>query len=324
MDFLGIDISKADFHVHLLQGAHSAKRSFPNAPAGYAQLDRWLKNRKSTALHACMEATGAYWLGLATHLHASEVAVSVVNPARIKSFARSQLRRTKTDVVDAEIIADFCRTQAPGRWEPPLREHQEIRALLTYRDHLVAEKVRAKQLIATVYQADVFQLTARAHQKQLEDLIDSTEKQMRALIASTPSLLQATQLLESIPGIGWLTAASLAVRLPMDRLSTSKAAAAHAGLTPRERQSGTSVHGRPRICKTGDAQLRKALYMPALAALRGTSHLAQFGARLKAAGKPGKVVIAAMMRKLVTIAYAILKSGQPFTIPPTLDMQHSI
>ena len=131
--------SKADFHVHLLQGAHSAKRSFPNTSTGYAQLDRWLKNRKSTALHACMEATGAYWLGLATHLHASEVAVSLVNPARIKSFARSQLRRTKTDVVDAKIIADFCRTQALGRWEPPLREHQEIRALLTYRDHLVAE-----------------------------------------------------------------------------------------------------------------------------------------------------------------------------------------
>ena len=312
MATLGIDISKADFHATLLLASGSTKHSFPNSQAGYRQLQRWLKNRKVSELHACMEATGAYWSGLAEHLHAQGVSVSVVNPARVKSFGQSQLRRTKTDRVDSEIIAEFCKTQSPVLWEPPAKEILEIRALLTYREQLIAERIRSRQVSSSISAAHVVAAQARQHIKQLDKLIDELENHLRTLVAEAPSLSRATRLLETVPGIGLLSAAAILAHLPMTRLRNSKAAAAYAGLTPCERQSGTSVKGRPRLSKIGNAQLRKALYMPALSAARGNSSLGAFAARLRAAGKKGKVVIAAVMRKLVTIAYAILKAGMPF------------
>lgn len=312
MDVLGIDISKADFHAVLKQGDRSARRSFSNSPSGYKQLDRWLKNRKAIDVHACMEATGAYWLGLATDLYNREICLSVVNPAQIKSFARMQLRRTKTDGVDAQIIADYCRKLSPAAWVPPQREVLQLRALLAYRDQLVGDRLRAKQLMTTVSEAKIFAADSNRQIKELNALIESVESKMRALIDKTPNLAEAARLLETIPGIGWLSATAIIAHLPMDRLRNSKAAAAYAGLTPCFRQSGTSVNGRPRLSKVGNARLRRALYMPALAAIRGKSTLAAFGKRLKDAGKCGKVATAAVMRKLVTIAYAVLKSGQPF------------
>ena len=143
VDVLGIDISKADFHRCLLQGNKQAKNSFPNAPAGFRRLRTWLRNRGCTKVHVCMEATGAYWEGLACALHQAGLEVSVVNPARTVHFARSQLRRTKTDRVDAEMIAEFCKTQKPDRWSPPSRVRSlKCAVLLSFRAQLVDDKSR--------------------------------------------------------------------------------------------------------------------------------------------------------------------------------------
>jgi transposase len=122
MDVVGIDVSKADFHVCLLQGEKRSKKSFANRPSGYRHLSAWLRNRKSAQVHICMEATGAYWFGLAQAMHDNGKIVSVVNPSRTTLPALSQLRRTKTDAVDAEMLAEFCRTQRPGAWQPPRRK----------------------------------------------------------------------------------------------------------------------------------------------------------------------------------------------------------
>ena len=103
--FLGIDISKATFHACLLSGRGEANRVFANSPKGFEQLAAWLRNRRAVDVHVCMEATGAYWESLALHLHGLEYRVSVINPARIKAFAQSELLRTKTDAVDAALIA---------------------------------------------------------------------------------------------------------------------------------------------------------------------------------------------------------------------------
>jgi transposase len=312
VDVLGIDISKADFHGCLLQGERSSARSFPNSKVGYQQLRRWLKNRKAVEVHVCMEATGAYWLDLATDLFKQKLYVSVTNPAQIKSFARTQLRRTKTDKVDARIIADFCRTLSPGQWEPLAPEVLEIRALLSYREQLVGDRLRAKQLGATVAGAHVFAVQNEQRIADLGAMIKTVDSQLRALISNATKLEDAARRLQTIPGVGWLTAAVLIAHLPMDRLRNSRAAAAYAGLTPCFRESGTSVHGRPRLSKIGNAKLRRGIYMAALAAMRGNSPLAVFGKRLKDAGKCGKVATAAVMRKLVTVAYAVLKSGQTY------------
>jgi transposase len=117
--FLGIDLSKETFHAFLLSDLADAKKVFPNTPKGFEQLTTWLKNRRAAEAHICMEATGAYWEALALYLHGLEHRVSVVNPARIKAFAQSELLRTKSDAVDAALIARFCKSQSPELWVPP-------------------------------------------------------------------------------------------------------------------------------------------------------------------------------------------------------------
>lgn len=178
MDVLGIDVSKADFHACLLQGAKRTKKVFPNTSAGYRQLHAWLRNRNCSDVHACMEATGAYWLGLAKALYDGNAVVSVVNPSRTALFARSQLRRTKTDVVDAEMIADFCRTQRPDRWEPPAQEVLELRALLTYREHLVGEQTRFNQLAKDLHVGPKLQKLHAQQLNTIADMLSEIEQQI--------------------------------------------------------------------------------------------------------------------------------------------------
>ena len=182
VDVLGIDISKADFHGCLIQGNKQAKNSFPNAPAGYRRLRTWLRNRGSTKVHVCMEATGAYWMGLACALHEAGLEVSVINPARTVHFARSQLRRTKTDRVDAEMIAEFCKTQKPDRWSPPAPEILELRGLLSFRGQLIDDRLRLSQVVSQIHVSKELQ---RLHARQIKTLdasIAAVEKQLRSVV----------------------------------------------------------------------------------------------------------------------------------------------
>ena len=324
MDVLGIDVSKADFHACLLQGGRQTKQVFENDQAGYRRMLTWLRNRRVSELHACMEATGAYWLGLAIALHESGNTVSVVNPNRTAMFARSQLRRTKTDRVDAEMIAQFCLTQKPQTWTPPAPETLELRSLLTYREHLVNERIRLKQVVK---QIEVSKELARLHLKQLKALeqsLEQIEKQLRSLLKKYPSVGSQVDLLEAVRGIGFITAVTFVAKLPVERLRNAKAAAAYVGLTPSDRQSGASLQAKPHICKTGNASLRRDLYMPALAAMRFNPILSAFAARLEAKGKPPKVIVVAVMRKLVVLAYRLLEPTCRPQSSTSLDFQHSI
>jgi transposase len=307
VDVLGIDISKADFHGCLIQGRKQAKNSFPNAPTGYRRLRTWLRNRGCTKVHVCMEATGSYWEGLACALHEAGLEVSVVNPARTVHFARSQLRRTKTDQVDAQMIAQFCKTQNPDRWSPPAPEILELRGVLSYRAQLVDDKLRLLQMVSQIHVSKELQ---RLHAKQMKTLdasIAAIENQLRSMTKTDRTLQRQTSKLTAVKGIGLLTALEIIAKLPVERLRDAKAAAAYVGLTPRERQSGTSVHGQPRLCKTGNASLRRALYMPATVAMRHNHILNAFADRLKAKGKAAKLIVVAVMRKLVVLAFTILR-----------------
>lgn len=306
VDVLGIDISKADFHGCLIQGKRQAKNSFPNAPIGYRRLRNWLRNRGCTKVHVCMEATGAYWEGLARALHEAGLAVSVVNPARTVHFARSQLRRTKTDPVDAEMIAEFCKTQNPDRWSPPPAEILEIRGLLSFRAQLRDDKVRLSQMISQIHVSKELQRLYTKQIKTLDASIAAVDKQLKTVAKAHRTLHRQMQKLTAVKCIGLLTALEIIAKLPVERLRDAKAAAAYVGLTPRERQSGTSIQGRPRICKTGNASLRRALYMPASVGMRYNPILKAFADRLKAKGKPPKLIVVAVMRKLIVLAFAIL------------------
>jgi transposase len=310
--FLGIDLSKDTFHAYLLSGSAGAKKVFPNAPKGYAQLTIWLKNRHAADPHVCMEATGAYWEALALYLHGLEHRVSVVNPARIKAFAQSELLRTKTDAVDAALIARFCKSQSPEAWVPPAPEIRVLQALMRHYEHL--KTTRAQQ---SVYAQSSDQAVVSASVREiivtLDEQIAQVERKIRQHFDDYPDLKRRRDLLTSVPGIGETTAATILSEIPhIDRFESAKAIAAFAGLSPRDRQSGTSIHGRPRLCKTGNSRLRKALYMPAMVALRFNPALRIFADRLSSAGKHKLLIIGAVMRKLLVLAYGILRSGVPF------------
>jgi transposase len=310
--YLGIDISKETFHALLLGDRGETKKVFPNTQKGFEQLIAWLRNRHASDVSICMEATGPYWESLALYLHGLGYRVSVVNPARIKAFAQSELLRTKTDAVDAALIARFCKSQNPEPWAPPPPEVRILQALMRHYEHL--KTTRAQQSVyeqsseALVVKASIHEVIAT-----LDAQIAQVEKQIRQHFDDHPDLKRKRDLLISIPGIGETTAGSLLAEIPnLDRFESAKAVAAYAGLSPRQRRSGTSIHGRPRLCKTGNSRLRKALYMPAIVALRFNPVLRAFAARLTAVGKHKRLIIGAVMRKLLVLAYGILRSGKRF------------
>jgi transposase len=312
MAVLGVDVSKADFHCFLLDGETCAAAKFENKPAGYRSLLKWLQEQRAANVHVCMEATGGYWRPLANAVHAANLRVSVVNPSRTVHFSRSQLRRTKTDAVDAKMLADFCLTQKLDLWEPSAPEILELRAYTTYRKQLVAQRIAQNQLISQVEGNSKLRKIYAAQETAIAKALEAIEREMRAHVKAHRELQERVARVQTIPGVGFLTAATIVAHLPVERLRDRKAVAAYAGLSPSERQSGTSVHGKPRICKTGNADLRKTLYMPALVAIRFNATMKAFADRQKAIGKPAKVTIVAVMRKLLVLAYTLLRNKTDF------------
>ena len=239
--FLGIDLSKETFHACLVSDHAEAKKALPNSPKGYEQLTSWLRNHHAINVHICMEATGAYWEALASYLHGLEQRVSVVNPARIKAFAQSELLRTKTDEVDAALIARFCRSQNPEPWLPPPPEIRVLQALMRHYEHL--KRTRAQQSVyAQSSEAAIVATSIREVIATLDEQIAQIERKIRQHFDDHPDLKRRRDLLTSIPGIGETTAGSILSEIPhIDRFQSAKAVAAFAGLSPRERRSGTSI-----------------------------------------------------------------------------------
>ena len=310
---IGLDIAKDTIEVCLLDeadGMHQA--AFANRKSGINKLHRWLKQTGARTGHVCLEATGIYGEMVAETLHQRGYVVSVVNPARIKAYAASRMQRNKTDRLDAALIADYCRTQQPPAWTPPPPELKELRALVRHLDTLKQARQRARNRLAaqTASQAVVGQL--RAHIAFLDKQIAQTEQLIRNHIDQHPDLKQQRALLTSIPGIGDVTACQLMAELgDLTRFEDVREVVAFIGLNPRQQQSGQkrTTHG---ISRMGRASLRAALYMPAVVAKRCNPRLNAFAERLKQRGLTGKQIVVAVMRKLVHLAYGILKSGRAF------------
>jgi transposase len=312
VNFLGIDISKKDFHVVLITGETRTKsKKFTNDPQGFESLQQWLKQKGIDQMHACLEATSIYGDALAEFLYSASFAVSVVNPARIKGFAKGELLRTKTDSVDAALIARFCAAIKPERWKPTAPEIKELQALVRRLDSL-QEMVTAEQNRLETATAKVAELT-NSHLEYLKQQQDLIKQLISDHFDRHPELKQQRDLLVSIPGIGAQTAAVLLAEIGrIEDYQNARQLAAHAGLTPSERSSGTSVHGKSRLSCTGNSRLRKALYMPAVVSMRHNPLLKAFSERLLDRGKAKMQAIGAIMRKLVHLAFGILKSQKPF------------
>lgn len=322
ISYLGIDVSKAWLDVLLLrEGLPAEKGQFDNSQPGFGRLQHFLKKRKVKTLHACLEATGSYGAEVALFLHEAGYVVSVVNPARIKAYAESQLSRTKTDAGDAALIADFCRTQQPEVWTPPPPEQRELQALARHLENLQdMRQQEANRRQASIPSVTLLK-TLDEHIAFLDQQIADLLRLIRDHIQRHPHLRQQHDLLTSIPGIGDLTAFKLLAEIvDVHAFDSARQLAAFAGLTPRERHSGSSVRGRSRLSKRGSPRLRNALYFPAIVAQRHNPILHAFAQRLLATGKSKMQVVAAVMRKLLHLVFGILKSGHPFD-PHFLDQR---
>jgi len=311
---LGIDIAKASFDVVLLVDEQSdVHAQFSNDKAGFKKLQTWLVHRQVSELQACMEATGNFSEGLATFLYEQGYTVSLVNPARISGYAKSQMRRNKTDKLDAALIADFCRNQQPPAWTPPDPAWKELQAMVRHLQDLDKARQQARNRLSALP-------NSAAVLAQLHDQIAFLDQQMNDLkklindhIDQHPDLKKQRDLLTSIPGIGDLTAGKLLGEFRhIPAFDHPNQLVAFAGLNPRQHVSGSSVRGRTVISKQGRASIRAALYMPAVVAKRFNPILARFAARLKANGLSGTQIVVAIMRKLLHLAYGVLKSGLPF------------
>lgn len=316
---VGIDISKQKFDVARLRDGKLRHKTFPNTPAGHAALIDWLQSQHIAAAHVCLESTNVYGEDLATQLHDHGYTVSIVNPARIKGFAQSELARTKTDRADAGVIARFCAALKPAPWTPDPPEIRHLRALVRRLEALLdmrQQEVNRLHVAPTVI-ADAVQ----AHIDYLNESIQATRRQIHDHIDNHPDLKHKRSLLESIPGLGTATIpVILAELVDVTRFGHPKRLAAFIGVAPRERQSGSSIRGRTVLSKTGRSQLRKAFFMPALVALRYNPILKAMKERMLAAGKAKMAIVGAAMRKLVHLIYGVLKSGRPFDVHYTARM----
>jgi transposase len=309
---LGIDVAKAklDCALRLPNGKFRSK-VIANTDDGFAQLTNWLASHQATSSHVCMEATGIYWEAIAQYLVTAGLTVSVVNPAQIKAYGASRLTRSKTDAVDARLIADFCAERQPEPWQAPSQEEITLRALVLRLEALQTMRTQESHRLGVAREA--VQDAIQQHLAWLDNAIQQWIKTIDEHIDQHPDLQQKRALLDSIPGIGERTSAIfLAFYADTDRFANSRQAAAFAGLDPRHYASGSSVRGKPRLSKIGHAFLRKALSMPAMVTLYKTTWGKNFKDRLAGAGKPPKLIIGAMMRKLVHVAFGVLKSGKPF------------
>lgn len=309
--YLGLDIAKDTYQATLLSNGQRFRREFANQPSQFGRLLNWLDKHHAKHLHACLEATGRYGEDLALYLYQQGHRVSVVNPARIKAYGRSQLRRNKTDPLDADLIADFCQTQDPSAWTPPPLELLELRELLHHYDSLQTHKVQTRNRLQAGLKSQVVLDQLQMQLTLVEQQLAALLQQIQDHLDQHPDLKQQAELLETIPAIGALTAAKLVAEVPL-RFENARAFAAHAGVTPMKGESGSSVRHKSRLSKIGSADLRRALYMPAVVAQRCNPLIEDLKQRLAERGKCPMTIIGAAMHKLLRIAYGVLKSGRAF------------
>jgi transposase len=308
---LGIDVAKKKFDVALLRDGKFKTKVFENSETGFEALAAWMKQHNAEKVHACMEATGVYYEGLAIFLYDAGHVVSVNNPYQIKSFGESVLSRTKTDKADARLIARFCEAIHPIAWQPDPPEIRKLQALGRRRDALVS--MRTQEINRTPSSDAVVKESIQLVVDLLNQQIEQITGLIKEHINNNPDLKNKSTLLKSIPGVGDATIESILSEVNgFENFKSIEQVVAYMGLSPKEKSSGSSVRGKSHICKTGNIRLRRMLYMPALVAIQHNPVVRALYERLKAKSKNGLIIACACMKKLVHIMFGVLKNNKPF------------
>jgi transposase len=296
--YAGLDIAKLNLQLDLAGRGHD----LPNTAAGHRRLLKLLAAHPG--VQVVCEATGGYERDVVAALHQAGVPVSVLNPARVRDFANALGQRAKTDPIDAAILTAFGQALHPKPTAPRSPLEQQLTELVRRRVQIV-EALVAQRLQAQALTLPFLQRQAKRLIRQLEQAVQQIEAQLQALRTQVPVLDQRAEKLQTIKGVGALTALGVLAELPELGTLNRGQAAALAGLAPHPRESG-KWRGR-RMTGGGRAPVRRALYMAALVAARTNEHLKPFYQRLRLAGKPAKVALTAVMRKLVVYMNHLLK-----------------
>jgi transposase len=321
--YVGVDIAAKTFMATWARDPATAPKavSFQQSEEGFSAFREQLgaSGVAPEATLLVMETTGSYWVALAIALHQAHYVVSVINPSQVALFARSLPRRGKTDALDAQLLLRFAAERQPAAWSPPEQDYHEFRQRLVVRDGLLHMRTQAKNQRHALEQWPVRIASAL---EALDTVIAELDAQVASLEHEIAQVLRdgawassATVLL-SAPGIGLVTTAWLLVgTLNFSSAQSPEQLTSYVGLAPLERQSGTSLRGRAQIGHAGNGRLRTALYMATLAAARYNPSLRAFYQRLRAAGKPSKVARCATARKLLHLAWAMVKKNEPYRLP---------
>ena len=325
--FVGVDISAVTFDASCYQPGVSRNDRpekalhYRHNQEQYAEFNQFLRTKEvdPSSILIVLEATSTYWINLALYFHEAGFVLSVVNPLQARHYALSELKTTKTDAIDAQTLAELAATRSHKlkAWTPPPDIYRELEQRIQYRATLLElRKVLKNQLHALSASQFIVDAVGEMYHNQIADFttkIDALEKDIETVLKRAPAWAETVTLLQSIDGVGPITAYWLVVAtLNFTSCDKADSLAKYVGLAPILKLSGTSVKGRGSIGPSGHRELRSALYMAAQSAVRFNPVLKAFFERLIGVGKPRKVAVCAVARKLIHIAFALKRSGKPF------------
>jgi len=325
----GVDVSKATFNAALVRMGQKfpstplcdvPARGFERGRQGVERFLGWLSDLtqndvERSRVRVVMEATGKYSLELAVWLIERQPSLdpAIVCPSYTAAFIKSMGLRNKTDNLEACALAFYGAEREPAPYEPPSPERAELQALSRYRDALVRESIAAGNRAGEGSVSKPVRHTEAKRMRLLDGDIGRIEAEMKRLVDATAELKHDIDVLISIFGVGFIVATVVVAELGnLRRFRKARQLTAFAGVSPRIYQSGTSVNGRPRMCKKGSPRVRHVLYLAALTTIRGNNDLQRTYQRLLDEGKPPMVAIGAVMRKLLVLMRILLITETPY------------
>jgi transposase len=318
MLFIGIDISKATFDVAIFNGDTYTNHKYDNNNDSFKVFYKWIKSLKEDII-VCMEATGIYGLLLAKFLHEKNEKIMVINPIKTNAFARMEMLRNKTDKADSQCIARYCKhLYDNGEIEkniftPKSEGYEKLQHLNTRLEQLDKMRTQEKnRLESGIDEASIRSVKSliKSIEKQIKNIMDEVKK----TVNKDEKLKEQVDLLVSIKGVGEKTAWSILACIgDISLFSNAKQVTSYAGLNPKIEQSGTTIN-KSSLSKMGNKRLRTALYMPSLSAIQHNPIIKDLYQRLLKKGKLKMEALCAAMRKLLVLAYGVLKSGKPFDV----------
>ena len=316
MIYCGIDISKKTFDTALLIDESYKSDVFSNNTDGIKSFHDLIKSYKQEVFF-CMEATGIYCVALAKYLHKKGYQVVVINPIKTHAFAKLEMLRNKTDPADAQMIARYCKYLCDNAqfeqnlFKPKSKYYERLQYLVTRLDQLNKMQTQENNRLGASMDKIITKII-KSSLKSIPTQIKQVEDKIRECQKQDEQLDKQIKLLISIDGIGQKTAwAILAYVGDISMFTNSKQITSHAGLNPMQKKSGTSLD-QTNLSKMGQKRLRKALFMPAMTAIKYNPLMIAHYEKLLSKGKPKKVALCAVMRKLLVVSYGVLKSGKEF------------